>query len=508
MGFALRVAGLGEDSLWFDTAHSAVVASNPTAIEVIRAAASDYQSPLYFLLLHVWLGVSRSDFWVALPTVFLGTGTVALAYVTGARWFSPRAGVVAALFCAVTSYQVYYSRYPRSYMLLTFLGLLCAYFFARALEERRARFWIAHGVAVVLALYTHPYAVFLVAVLWGYAGWCLLRGGGTFVEGLETTGGPPPRAFESLRQRLPPLTPLLISATAATIAYLPWLGNSLWQWSHVQAGIDAWIEPVSGESLKTLWDWLFFKTRYEYGEPIDLVLRVGRYVLTGLMVLGLWFGRRRPALWLAAGLVIGPIALVYLTSVLSAPLWDPRYFVMVSPFFALWLGYAVVAQARVPVLHGLATGLILAMSVPPLVSLYENPAFRSPDIRAGSAWIREHHQQGELIMHVNYQSYLPALWYDHQTSGDGPYLVPCVWESLPDAWCSGSPYRQWYVNLDRNEVFPSEQRIWLMALYNHNKTGEEEQVRRRMQELWGGSFTVAAEAWYTGVLVYRLDRIP
>lgn len=465
LGFALRVAGLGEDSLWFDTAHSAVVASNPTAVEVVRAAASDYQSPLYFLLLHIWLSIANSDFWVALPTALIGTATVALAYATGARWFSQQAGLVAALFCAVTTYQVYYSRYPRSYLLLTFLGLLAAYALTRALHDKR--FWAVHALVVIAALYTHPYAVFLVAILWTYAAW---------------------------KRHL---VPLAITAATVTIAYLPWLGNSLWQWSHVQAGIDAWIEPVSGESLKTLWDWLFFKTRYEYGEPVDLVLRLGRYGLMALMLFVLWRGRREPTLWLTAGLVLGPVVLVYLISVVSAPLWDPRYFVMVSPFFALWLGRTRLAGAA----------LIVLVSILPLVSLYTNPAFRSPDIRAGSAWIRDQHQPGEMILHVNYQSYLPALWYDHQTSGNGPYAVPCVWESLPDAWCSGSSYRQAYVNLDRGEGMPDERRIWFMALYNHNKTGEREQVRLRMRDLWAGRFNVGEEVELTGVLVYRLDRI-
>jgi len=236
-------------------------------------------------------------------------------------------------------------------------------------------------------------------------------------------------------------------------------------------------------------------------------------------------------------------------SALSQPLWDPRYFVILSPFFGLWLGYAVDAVPaalwpRLPILgtrarpafDNLLALTVVAMAVPPLISLYLNPAFRSPDIRAGSQWIREQVGPGELILHINYQSYLPALWYDHSAAGkpvlspsaepvlsraeglgvrsaEGTpalpgYSVPCVWESLPDAWCSGSPYRQGYVNLERGEAIPDEPRIWLMALYNHNRTGEKEEVQRRMQVLWGRRFIDAARAAYTGVLVYRLDRVP
>ncbi|HLC30154.1 MAG TPA: glycosyltransferase family 39 protein [Dehalococcoidia bacterium] len=492
LAFWLRVLALDQESLWFDTAHSGVVALNPTVGDVLRAVASDSQSPLYFLLLHFWLKLGQSDFWLRLLTALVGTGLVALAYATGRRLFTPGAGLWAALFSALTSYQIYYSRYPRAYILLAFFGLAAAYTMHWALHHGRRRAWVLHGLAVVAALYTHPYAFFLLPVLWGYAAWyCLRRDWSRFL-------------------------PWAATASLACASYLPWVGVTLTQWGQVRAGADAWIEPVSGDSLKLLYDWLWFKTRAEYGLGLDLLLRGGRYLFSAVLLVALWQGRRRPELWLVAGLTLIPALLAFTFSALVTPLWDPRYLVFLSPFLALWLGGALACftlpwkplrSAGQP----LALALLVVMSLPPLGSLYLDPAFRAPEIRSGSEWVRARYQQGDLILHINYQSYLPALWYDHQSTPgpypEGGYSAPCVWDSLPDAWCTASPYREGYVNLELEDfarATDGERRVWLMVLYNHNWPGEDAKAQGLVERLRGQDFALGQSARFTGVLVYEL----
>src|SRR5438477_3829862 len=123
-----------------------------------------------------------------------------------------------------------------------------------------------------------------------------------------------------------------MTAVVVGLAFLPWVGITWRQWSGVEAGADAWIEPVTRDSLKTLWDWLWFKTRLDYGTLINAGLSGARYLFTLLMLIGLWRLRSRSRVWLVVGLTAGPLALVYLFSVALVPLWDPRYFVVLSPF--------------------------------------------------------------------------------------------------------------------------------------------------------------------------------
>ena len=158
-----------------------------------------------------------------------------------------------------------------------------------------------------------------------------------------------------------------------------------------------------------------------------------------------------------------------------------------------------------------AGSVIVLMAIPPLVSLYTDEAFGSPDLRAATAWVRERYRPGDLIVHTNYQSYLPALWYDHQSgtaASDGPFAAPCTWEALPRAWCSASPYPETYVNLqldDFGSAMAGRKRLWLIGIFNHNHPGEKGQLDADIGRL-GSGFSVAPLAFYTGVQVYQFER--
>ncbi|MEK7214352.1 MAG: glycosyltransferase family 39 protein, partial [Chloroflexota bacterium] len=506
-----------------------------------------------------WLQVSHTDFWLRLPTALLGTAVIPLTYGLGQRLLGERAGLLAALFCALTSYQVYYSRYPRSYMLLTLLAVAAALSLYGALHQRRWRHWALHGAAVVLALYTHPYAFFLLPALWGFALlWSLRNRIRTLVPVARRDPRPdvdpqPPEKREDLfsgdtpkfpRQRATALwhsrpggheptdsertlVPLFVTAGLALSAYLPWLSVSWAQWGGVSQGADAWIEPVTLDTLKTIYDWLWFKTRLDYNPPVDLLLRGGRYLFSALLLATWWWGRRRWETWYTAALTLVPIALPLTFSIVAVPLLDPRYLVVASPFLAVWVGQAVAASGMgvAGLLRGrlpeagrrfappVLTLLLVLMSLPPLWSLYFDPAFASPDERAANAWLHERYTEGDLLLHLDYQSYLPALWYDHQRTAMGlpapahSHPAPCTWESLPDAWCDASPYRRTYVNLDLQplaEALKGERHIWLTTLDNHNKPAEAAQASQRVEQLMAGRYTFRPAAAFLGVQLFEL----
>ena len=491
---ALRFVVLDQESLWFDTAHSGVVALNPTVREVIMGAASDFQTPLYFVLLHFWLKLSTSDLWLRALTAGMGVALIPLIYLMGRRLFSPQAGLISALFCSVSTYLIYFSRYPRAYILLAALSVAASYALYRALSERRLRWWFLHGLLCSLALYAHAYAYFFVPSLWLMAG-----------------------TYALARDRKS-LLPLCGVAIGVGLSYLPWIGITLGQWNQVQAGADSWIDPVSTDSLKTMYDWLWFMTRGEYGLLADTILKGGRYLFTGLLLMGLWRGRHNPRLLFVAGAAVLPITFAFVFSAAATPLWDPRYFVFTAPFFALWLGAAIAnhpfpRQVRRLPTTALLVGLLCVMALPPLISLYADPAFRAMDLRGGIHWAEHRYQEGDLITHVNYQSYLTSLWYAHQNAGDKPsaksYPVLCIWASLPDDWCRASPYPEKYVNLSAQsfaEAVAGARRLLLIVPYNHNWSGEREKTLDLVANLQGDAFTREETAEFSGVIVAGLIR--
>ena len=90
------------------------------------------------------------------------------------------------------------------------------------------------------------------------------------------------------------------------------------------------------------------------------------------------------------------------------------------------------AQGRLGSLNARITttaGLLLVVALPPapLWSLYRDPAQRSADVRGAVLQAHARYQPSDTILHTSYQTYLPALWYDHQqpARGDGPHPAPC-----------------------------------------------------------------------------------
>ena len=83
VGWALRLYHLGWQSFWYDEGTSITVA--PRDLPTILAnAAADIHPPLYYLLLHVWVGLSGSSEYAArLPSAILGTLLIAVLFRLG-----------------------------------------------------------------------------------------------------------------------------------------------------------------------------------------------------------------------------------------------------------------------------------------------------------------------------------------------------------------------------------------------------------------------------------------
>lgn len=182
-GLALRLSSpkMGAD-LWYDEAYSYQVASRPFG-EMLRLlyVGGDTNPPLYTVVLHFWLKLARSDFFVKLLSLAFGFGTMVLLHRMGRRLAGPVAGLSAALLFAFSDWGVYYSIEARPYAMLFFLSLLSTDLYLRILRRigfgrstRRRGRWMryAYAAATVGAMYTHWFGWLLppthAAGLWIY----------------------------------------------------------------------------------------------------------------------------------------------------------------------------------------------------------------------------------------------------------------------------------------------------------------------------------------------------
>ena len=132
LAFALRVYRLDGQSLWYDEAVTAHVASQGIS-ELTRWTADDIQPPLYYYVVAGWTRLAgRGEWALRFPSVCFSLLTVALMWSLARRLFGAGragqiAGLVAALLAAISPLYVYFAQEARMYAQLTFLGALAGY---------------------------------------------------------------------------------------------------------------------------------------------------------------------------------------------------------------------------------------------------------------------------------------------------------------------------------------------------------------------------------------------
>jgi mannosyltransferase len=170
LGAAMRFASLGEQSFHHDEVITAARVIPGSFSEMLRAVRhSESNPPLYYALAWGWAkAFGTSEFGLRSLSALFGLATVPIAYGIGAELSNRRAGLIAAALVAVNPMLIWYSQEARSYAVLVFFCAVSLLFFARALSSRSGSDLSLWALASALALCSHYFAVFPVAIeaLW------------------------------------------------------------------------------------------------------------------------------------------------------------------------------------------------------------------------------------------------------------------------------------------------------------------------------------------------------
>jgi uncharacterized membrane protein len=179
----LRFATLGAQALHHDeivTAGRILGGGFGAAMDGVRDSES--APPLYYALAWGWIQLfGDGDVGLRSLSAVAGVATVPVAYLLAAELRDRRAGLFAAALVAVNPMLLWYSQEARGYALLALLCAASALFFVRALRRggrHDAAWW---GAFSALALATHYFAIFPIAV---EAVWLLVRRGRSVLSGL------------------------------------------------------------------------------------------------------------------------------------------------------------------------------------------------------------------------------------------------------------------------------------------------------------------------------------
>ncbi|HZO96485.1 MAG TPA: glycosyltransferase family 39 protein [Gaiellaceae bacterium] len=210
-----RVLGGG---FWIDEGISVGIAHHPlTAIP--HLLREDGSPPLYYLLLHVWIGAfgdgERATHALSLPPAL---ACVPLGYWAARSIFGRTAGWICAALAALDPYLTYYGQETRMYTLVACLSIAAAAAFVHGVVRGRRRYLPLLVATLDLILYTHNWGLFL----------CLGLAAATAAVARD-------------RWR-----PAALAGAATALLYVPWLPILLDQARHTGA---PWTLPPSVHAL-------------------------------------------------------------------------------------------------------------------------------------------------------------------------------------------------------------------------------------------------------------------
>lgn len=158
-----KLAALNSRSLWLDEGYTLYRISSSWALNLrnqinmpLYGITSDPHPPVYFLLVKaVAEFAGNNELLLKLVSVYAGILFVPLLFVMTRRLFSARAGLIAAVFAALSPLIAWYSDELRAYALITTLAALCIYLGYTALATQKKTRWLGWGLALLAAQFTH-----------------------------------------------------------------------------------------------------------------------------------------------------------------------------------------------------------------------------------------------------------------------------------------------------------------------------------------------------------------
>ena len=300
----LRILGL-DAPMWHDEIQTVVTHLDLGWAEMVQSYSMNHHY-LHNLAAKATMELFGRDPWaIRLPAMLFGLGVVAATWFLAREVAGATAAHVTALLLALSYHEIWFSQNARGYTGLAFFSTLGMLYFLRGIREPRAGTWIAYGLCLAAAVFTHLTGAFLFmaqGLVW--IGLVALRAGRGRLDGASV--------------RLP-LLGFAVGGLLAAIVYAPLLPSLL---STVGGVSETSATDVMQEYQNPLWT-AVEAIRSGVGQAGALTAITGLAVLS-LSLLGAWSLRHREPLF---GIItFGHILLtVALLMAVGMRIW-PRFF--------------------------------------------------------------------------------------------------------------------------------------------------------------------------------------
>ena len=476
LGAALRFACLSQNSIWADEAYVAWLTRFGWRDLLSIVRASDAHPPLYYLLVKAWVGVAGTgEVALRVPSACASTLSIPLTYALMRRLFPAPAGLLAALLVSVSPLEVMAGQEARMYPLLGVLTLASTLALLLSIETGKARWRIGYAALGTLMLYTH------------YLGALVLIAHGCWVAVYER----------------PRIAGWAAGLAVIGLLFSPWLPSCWHQITHVHGyaayrETATYLDPGDLLGLFAFGGSLFGMSSYFFPGSVGL----GRQLIATLPFIAVPAAAFLAARRDARGLMLLGLPLLVTLGLMFAvtlvrPMFYPRWFSYLLPFYAAFLALGIVELAargrsyHRAVAATLTIGLLL-YSVPVLQHYYTDPAFRPYRWRAAAALVEKYARPEDFFLFSNAAAERSLSYYYRQPH---PSLTVDV---MGDARSTGRPLP---LTPDQaTELSLRYPHVWLVTTLPFKAPMAED-----LRQALGGAFRVVGGRDFAGVWVHLLE---
>lgn len=394
LGAALlvRLIELGGRPMWYDEAMAVMQSEKGLAsmlygtLTLENGVAANVHPLLYHTLLWVWgqvVGTEPAS--VRLLSVLVGLGIVVAGFVLARQLFADRVATLTGWALALSPFEVHYSQEARMYALLALLLLGATLVYWRALHRGRLVHWIVFALLAAAAQYTHNLAaVYLIPLC----------------------------ATPVILRRRRQVLQTLGAGVLALVLYLPWLLHLPTQFARVEQSY--WIgRPGLVELVRTLLVFVVGLPVPAWALSMAVFSAVFLVVLAVVSTVRAWKENpvlTRRGIWMVY-LGAAPVGLMFLIS-LWAPVYLDRAMLAPGAAFVIWIVWALDRKALAPGLMYLGYVVMIAAFVVGLFGFFTYRGFPYAPYQAMDSYLAQQVQPGEVILHSNKISAIPAMYYD------------------------------------------------------------------------------------------------
>jgi mannosyltransferase len=385
VSFALRLACLGQQSLWYDEAFSAAVARAEPPVFWAALLSDGVHPPGFYLLLRESVALfGASEFALRFLSAVAGTLAVPLMARLGRALGNDRWGLAAGLLLALNPFALWYAQEARMYSLLLCLTIAGGIAFWKLITRPTPARWL--GLALISAL---SFAVHYFALVSSLAQFVYL--------------------VANLRQTHRSLRWWVSAQAAAFLTFLPWA-----------------VAIATREGRNFGIGWIHAPTL------LDLPLTLSNLALTlsdpaspwtwaGLLFVGVAAGigiaslaRSHPVSHLPAPIsflliwLLFPLAFAWLIS-LRLPLYVDRFFIICLPPLLLVVSSTIsLSSAR---LARSTMTVLVVVSAAACLRLWLDPHFTKEDWRAAASYVQSAERAGDALVMRDFQTGIPFGYY-------------------------------------------------------------------------------------------------